>query len=205
MKHRRRLRHLAPVFRDHKTTWYFRVGHGKRTRLPGKFGSPEFMQAYYALLGASFQQKSGLSGTLPVIRAGRLCQHCGMIYPNPCQGSAHKTCPNFLAISVPLPRRAGKHAAAEQSKAIAKEASASESGAPDFYNTQAWRELRYRVLLLQGGQCQCCGSRADVHIDHIKPRSKRPDLALEITNLQILCGDCNKGKGAWDQTDWRGN
>ena len=27
--------------------------------------------------------------------------------------------------------------------------------------------------------------------------------ALEITNLQILCHECNHGKGNWDQTDWR--
>jgi 5-methylcytosine-specific restriction endonuclease McrA len=40
-------------------------------------------------------------------------------------------------------------------------------------------------------------------VDHIVPRSKRPDLALDISNLQTLCGRCNRGKGSWDQTDWR--
>ena len=24
-----------------------------------------------------------------------------------------------------------------------------------------------------------------------------------LDNLQILCSDCNAGKGNWDQTDWR--
>src|SRR5262249_39926358 len=39
--------------------------------------------------------------------------------------------------------------------------------------------------------------------DHIKPRSKFPELELELGNLQVLCADCNLGKRAWDQTDWR--
>lgn len=30
-----------------------------------------------------------------------------------------------------------------------------------------------------------------------------PDLALSMDNLQVLCGDCNHGKGNWDVTDWR--
>jgi 5-methylcytosine-specific restriction endonuclease McrA len=28
-------------------------------------------------------------------------------------------------------------------------------------------------------------------------------LALEITNLQVLCADCNIGKSNTDETDWR--
>jgi 5-methylcytosine-specific restriction endonuclease McrA len=76
-----------------------------------------------------------------------------------------------------------------------------------FYATRAWRELRYLALVNNGGICQCCGARASdgvrIHVDHIKPRYKFPKLALELTNLQILCDDCNYGKGAWDSTDWR--
>lgn len=26
---------------------------------------------------------------------------------------------------------------------------------------------------------------------------------LGIANLQVLCNDCNHGKGFWDMTDWR--
>jgi len=44
---------------------------------------------------------------------------------------------------------------------------------------------------------------AILHVDHIKPRSKYPDLALELKNLQVLCEDCNIGKGTWDESDWR--
>lgn len=76
-----------------------------------------------------------------------------------------------------------------------------------FYDSDEWRRLRYRVLKANNGCCQCCGvsaaNGAQLHVDHVKPRSKFPELELEFTNLQVLCRDCNLGKGAWDQTDWR--
>ena len=77
-----------------------------------------------------------------------------------------------------------------------------------FYLSDAWRALRYRALKLHGAACQCCGATAKssgrpLHVDHIKPRSKFPHLELEITNLQVLCEDCNLGKSAHDDTDWR--
>lgn len=78
----------------------------------------------------------------------------------------------------------------------------------DFYESAAWRDVRYRALKQHGAKCQCCGataisSGAPIHVDHIKPRSKFPELELNIKNLQVLCRDCNLGKRAWDQTDWR--
>jgi len=76
----------------------------------------------------------------------------------------------------------------------------------DFYWTDEWRQLRYKALITYGKKCRCCGATAGqsrLHVDHIKPRSKFPELALRLDNLQILCEDCNLGKGAWDQTDHR--
>lgn len=76
-----------------------------------------------------------------------------------------------------------------------------------FYDTDEWREVRYRALVIHGGCCQCCGASPfrgnPLHVDHIKPRSKFPELELDLNNLQVLCKDCNLGKRAWDQTDWR--
>jgi len=76
-----------------------------------------------------------------------------------------------------------------------------------FYTSQAWMELRYQALKIHGAACQCCGaSRKDgvvIHVDHIKPRAKYPELALELSNLQVLCEACNLGKLHLDETDWR--
>jgi hypothetical protein len=76
-----------------------------------------------------------------------------------------------------------------------------------FYLYHEWRELRYQALREQGGRCCLCGRSArdgiTLHVDHIKPRSKFPNLALDITNLQVLCEECNIGKGNKDDIDWR--
>jgi 5-methylcytosine-specific restriction endonuclease McrA len=76
-----------------------------------------------------------------------------------------------------------------------------------FYKSIEWRSLRYQALKNCNGCCQLCGaSQHDgikLHVDHIKPRSRFPELALVLSNLQVLCDDCNIGKGGWDDTDWR--
>lgn len=76
-----------------------------------------------------------------------------------------------------------------------------------FYSSPEWRKLRYRAILRSKGCCEACGrSRKDgivLHVDHVKPISKYPHLKLVLSNLQVLCEDCNMGKGAWDETDWR--
>jgi 5-methylcytosine-specific restriction endonuclease McrA len=76
----------------------------------------------------------------------------------------------------------------------------------EFYASLSWKKLRYQALTQASGKCQCCGATGDkspLHVDHIKPRSKYPDLALDINNLQVLCADCNIGKLNKDETDWR--
>jgi 5-methylcytosine-specific restriction endonuclease McrA len=73
----------------------------------------------------------------------------------------------------------------------------------DFLFSPEWKKLRYEVLAIFGRRCMCCGSTTRICVDHIKPRKRYPHLALDINNLQILFGDCNEGKGNWDETDFR--
>jgi hypothetical protein len=76
---------------------------------------------------------------------------------------------------------------------------------PDFYETKEWRKVRYNAIKKYCRTCQCCGSQSHpIHVDHIKSRFFFPYFALDINNLQILCADCNIGKGYQDDTDWRG-
>lgn len=77
-----------------------------------------------------------------------------------------------------------------------------------FYQSREWRELRVRVIEWHEGKCAMCGRTHKehgvvIHIDHIKPRSKYPELELRFDNLQILCEDCNLGKSNKYETDWR--
>jgi hypothetical protein len=70
-----------------------------------------------------------------------------------------------------------------------------------------WFELRYEVLKESDGKCSLCGvsakDGAKLQVDHIKPKSKYPELQYEKSNLQVLCGACNAGKSNKDETDWR--
>jgi 5-methylcytosine-specific restriction endonuclease McrA len=77
----------------------------------------------------------------------------------------------------------------------------------DFLRTYEWRRVRMVALKKYGAKCQCCGATpatgAVMNVDHIKPRKLFPQLALDVDNLQVLCDECNHGKGNWDMTDWR--
>jgi hypothetical protein len=76
-----------------------------------------------------------------------------------------------------------------------------------FLSSYEWRKLRMEALIKYGRKCMCCGATPEtgavMNVDHIKPRKRYPELALKINNLQILCHDCNHGKGNWNETDWR--
>lgn len=78
--------------------------------------------------------------------------------------------------------------------------------ADNFYDSPEWLALRYQILKEQGRRCVVCGAVPPdvvIHVDHIKPRSLRPDLELDKTNLQVMCADCNRGKSNKDSIDWR--
>ena len=76
-----------------------------------------------------------------------------------------------------------------------------------FYTSRAWLEVRYEAIRKSGGYCEACGrckrDGATLHVDHIKPRSKYPNLELMLDNLQVLCEQCNIGKSNSDEIDWR--
>lgn len=79
-----------------------------------------------------------------------------------------------------------------------------------FYSSWDWKRIRYEAIRLHGQRCQCCGWQpgdtdyGHLVVDHIKPRSRFPNLALEVGNLQVLCNDCNMGKSNVYADDFRG-
>ena len=80
-------------------------------------------------------------------------------------------------------------------------------GVDDFLQSYEWRRVRMEAIKRYGAKCQCCGATPEtgaiINVDHIKPRKIFPELALSLDNLQVLCHECNHGKGNWDMTDWR--
>jgi 5-methylcytosine-specific restriction endonuclease McrA len=50
------------------------------------------------------------------------------------------------------------------------------------------------VSARDGGRCRQCGSTAQLHFDHVIPISRGG--ANTLANIQLLCGACNRAKGA---------
>lgn len=77
----------------------------------------------------------------------------------------------------------------------------------EFYESYEWRKVRFDALKASDGKCQLCGrSKHDgvtLNVDHIIPLRKNWKRRADITNLQVLCHECNHGKGNRDTTDWR--
>ena len=63
----------------------------------------------------------------------------------------------------------------------------------------AWPRLREAAFKVYGRKCRSCGALAHhgakLHVDHVKPLSRFPELALDLSNLQVLCDKCNLAKG----------
>jgi hypothetical protein len=72
---------------------------------------------------------------------------------------------------------------------------------PEF--EAGWPLLRNNVLKTYGRICMRCGSKDNIHVDHIKPRSLYPELKLDFDNMQVLCGSCNCSKGNRRIVDYR--
>ncbi len=65
-----------------------------------------------------------------------------------------------------------------------------------FYKTAGWQELRKQRLVFAHHQCECCGSRDRLQLDHIEARSVTGDRRrLGLAAVQILCQKCNSAKG----------
>lgn len=68
----------------------------------------------------------------------------------------------------------------------------------NFYKSQAWKSARMERLKVDGFRCVACGASASngarLHVDHIRPISRFPELKLNEDNLQTLCASCNVGK-----------
>jgi len=73
-------------------------------------------------------------------------------------------------------------------------------------NTAEWKALRVVIIEKYNNTCCCCsatGKEAQIQVDHIKPKSKYPELAFNPDNLQLLCRRCNFAKNTLHETDYR--
>ena len=55
-------------------------------------------------------------------------------------------------------------------------------------------DVRHKVWQRDAGMCRSCGAKTELQYDHLIPVSMGG--ANSVDNLQILCGPCNRRKGA---------
>ena len=64
-----------------------------------------------------------------------------------------------------------------------------------FYDTPQWKAVRRLVLVRDGYRCTVCGcsvrGKGKARVDHVRSINERPDLALALSNLRVLCGSCD--------------
>jgi hypothetical protein len=58
------------------------------------------------------------------------------------------------------------------------------------------QDVKIKATVRDQGRCRQCGSDEDLHFDHVIPWSRGG--ANTLANIQILCGPCNRRKGADD-------
>ena len=56
------------------------------------------------------------------------------------------------------------------------------------------QDVKIAVSARDGGRCRQCGSTHQLHFDHVIPISRGG--ANTTANIQLLCGACNRAKGA---------
>lgn len=124
------------------------------------------------------------------------------------KGGYSKRALESLGVSWP-PRKGWKKDLIHEAMTGRRVKCASSHKGRSFYSSWDWKRARYEAIRIHGNRCQCCGWRpgdtenGHLVVDHIVPRSKRPDLALDVGNLQVLCNDCNMGKSNQFADDFR--
>lgn len=74
--------------------------------------------------------------------------------------------------------------------------------------TQEWKRLRTNIIHRDGGYCQRCLNLLDMlttkklEVHHIIPRSERPDLMFDPSNLITVCSTCNMALGTDGKLDF---
>lgn len=92
------------------------------------------------------------------------------------------------------------------------EAHPSKAQKDEFYKTWEWQKLRVKTFDRYGRRCMCCGATNEstdmtgkpvqIVVDHVKPLHNYWSMRLNENNTQVLCFDCNMGKGI-EETDYR--
>ena len=72
-----------------------------------------------------------------------------------------------------------------------------------FYQSSEWKRFKVEAANELGRQCVDCGKTTGrLDLDHNVSIDERPDLALEMSNVQWRCGSCHSRKTAKEGGRW---
>lgn len=84
----------------------------------------------------------------------------------------------------------------KKSVADGEKSSANRERKDAFLESWEWKMVRYKVLKDRCARCSFCGRTPKdgvrVFVEHIQPRFKYPELALDEKNLRIVCNQCKE-------------
>lgn len=60
-----------------------------------------------------------------------------------------------------------------------------------FYKSRLWLDVREQALRRDHYWCQSCNSRPATIVHHKIPRKVRPELELDLDNLESVCDVCH--------------
>ena len=67
-----------------------------------------------------------------------------------------------------------------------------EEGAPKGFHP--YQKAKADLLTRLGEYCNYCERTGDLHVEHVVPRNRRPDLEEDWDNFLLGCGNCNSIK-----------
>ena len=91
-------------------------------------------------------------------------------------------------------------AAAEAQRRAAAERAAARGAPGERRSRRIPNDVLIKVSVRDQGKCVECGATGDLHFDHKIPWSKNGENT--VSNIQLMCGECNRRKGAVDAEDW---
>ena len=59
-------------------------------------------------------------------------------------------------------------------------------------NSKAWKDIRVKALVRDKYRCKICNSNKTLECHHIIPVSFKQELALDISNIIVLCVNCHR-------------
>lgn len=150
----------------------------------------------------------------------RRCWYCWEIKLNKYFGKAKRVCLSCSGLADPLPnihnheKRKDRPLTLEQrineyekwENTCQRRKNKNKARKKTICDTQEWKALRLVILEKYNYKCCCCGAtgkETQIQVDHIKPKSKYPELAFNPDNLQLLCRQCNFAKNTLHETDYR--